>query len=229
MYYLTKEKYLELNQKFEGGHWTPETVETRWDYHNRVVELIKGLSITEPSAILEMGTMGIACVEGSHTIDYAERWNFPGKNPTYLHDARVFPWPLHDKQYELFVALRVFQHLTPHQESCFLEAVRIAKKVILVVPEHYENPVLPNAKGITYADFYHYLDGTHPNLYLPTAQGMLYYWDTENPSAINLEQLMAQVSLVQVEYRVVEKEPPKDLPPTSFLERLLGQVKKRIQ
>lgn len=197
--FLTKEEYSEITKKLEGGHWTPQTIDTRWDYHYRTIELIRALKIENAHEILEMGTMGVSCVKGSDTIDYAERWNFPGKEPTYLHDARIFPWPVKNKQYELFVALRVYQHLTPHQKECTLESMRISKKVILVVPATYNNKVLPDSAGITYADFLNYLNGIHPNLYLPTAQGLLYYWDTEKPSKLNLENVMQQANIVRIQ------------------------------
>ena len=181
-----------LVKKYEGKHWTLNTIEQRWEYHSRVVELIKFLNISSPSNVLEMGTMGVSCVDGSDTIDYMERWNFPGKKPTYIHDARVTPWPIKDKQYDLFVALRVFQHLTPFQREATIEAMRIARKVIVAVPDVYKNKELPDAKGITYMDFVGFLDGIHPNLYFPTQDEIVYYWDLENPSKINLEFVMYQ-------------------------------------
>jgi hypothetical protein len=222
--YLTRAQYEKLVQKLEGGHWSQDTIETRWDYHHRVIELIKALNIGSAADVLEMGTMGISCVSGSNTIDYAERWNFPGKNPTYLHDARQFPWPIADKQYELFIALRVYQHLIPVQKEAFREALRIAKKVIIVVPDLYINEVLPASRGITYRDFCDFNNGVHPNLYLPTAQGMLYYWDTEKPSMLNIENVMAKANIAVVQYQWVEKE---NLNLRAFLRRYL-KTKLRI-
>ena len=75
-----------------------------------------------------------------------------------------------------------------------------------MVPEVYQNEVLPNARGITYRDFCSFLNGIHPNLYLPTAQGFLYYWDTENPSFLNLEHVMAKAEIGVVYHKWVEKE-----------------------
>jgi hypothetical protein len=188
--YLTDEEYKSRTKELEGGHWTPNTIAGRWDYHRRTIGLIKALNIKDPSKILEMGTMGVSCVKNAQTIDYAERWNFPGKKPNYLHDARKTPWPIEDKAFELFIALRVYMHLTPRQEKCVMEAIRIAKKIIIVTSETYQNSRLPNSKGITYSDFVNYLDGIHPNLYTPTRQGSLFYWDTEKPSYLNIEEVM---------------------------------------
>lgn len=220
--YLTKSEYQKLTQELAGGHWTTETTETRWDYHNRVIELIKSLKIKDPQQILEMGTMGISCIKESKTIDYAERWDFKGKNPTYLHDAREIPWPIKNKQYDLFIALRVFQHLIPVQKECVKEAMRISKKVILVVPESYMNKELPNSKGITYTDFVNFLDGVHPNLYVPTAQGYLYYWDTENPSSLNIEKVMNQAFVI----KYASKEPNEFQYRGKFTSRIKNKIKK---
>lgn len=82
MKYLEHEEFITKTKALEGGHWTPETIARRWDYYNRVINLINGLGLKDASKALEMGTMGISCIEDSHTIDYAERWDFPGKKPT---------------------------------------------------------------------------------------------------------------------------------------------------
>ena len=94
---------------------------------------------------------------------------------------------MEDKAFDVFIALRVYQHLAPKQKEAYGEALRVAKKVIIVVDPTYKNSVLPDSKGISYDDFVGFYDGVHPNLYLPTAMGLLYYWDTENKSDINLK------------------------------------------
>lgn len=189
MEYLTKQDYISIVSGFNAqskGHWSTITNE-RWDYYGRAIGLIKELGLRDPSKIIEMGTMGISCVKGIDTIDYAEQWDFPGKQPTYLHDARQLPWPITDKSYELFIALRVYQHLAPMQKECTIEAMRIAKKVIIVVPPTYNlAEMFPESKGIHYNDFVAFLEGIHPNIYTPTLAGGLYYWDTEAPSTLNL-------------------------------------------
>lgn len=217
--FLTKDDYLILTKKFEGAHWTPETIDQRWEYHSRVIELIKMLGIDSPGTVLEMGTMGISCVKDSDTLDYVERWNFPGKKPTYVHDARNIPWPINSKQYELFIALRVFQHLTPYQKECTKEAMRIAKKIIIVVPEKYSNKELPHSKGITYSDFRDFTDGVHPNLYVHTQKEYLYYWDTENPSEIDIENVPQQLTLTK--HQTVKSGVLRN----KFVSLLLGKLK----
>jgi len=203
IFYLTKDEYLFITKKLEGDHWEPNNIERRWDYHSRVIELIKAINISNSSDVLEMGTMGVNCVKDSDTIDYLERWDYKGKQPTYMHDARIIPWPINDKQYEVFIALRVFQHLTPNQKDCLKEAIRVAKKVIIVAPRNYNNKVLPNSKGISYINFVNFLEGIHPNLVIPTAFGDLYYWDTENPSTPNA--LIKKIILYKYKYSVYNR------------------------
>lgn len=191
--YLTFDDYKGKVQRMEGAHWSPRTTASRWDYHFRTIELVKSLNLPDASKILEMGTMGVQCVKNSKTIDYAEHWDFPGKHPDYLHDARQIPWPIEDKEFELFIALRVFQHLAPKQEECFKEAMRISKKIVLVVSEDYQHASLSDSKGISYKEFVDFFKGVHPNIYVPrTSMGSFYYWDLEKPSLINLENIMKQ-------------------------------------
>ena len=40
-------------------------------------------------------------------------------------------------------------HLAPMQEQAFNEAFRVAQKVLIVVPETYDNKVHDTSKGIT--------------------------------------------------------------------------------
>lgn len=220
MEYLNKEKFLQLATKYEGKHWQKELLEDRWNYHSRVVEILKNLNLTKPETVLEMGTMGVTCVEGSQTIDYLDNWNFKGKKPTYIHDARVSPWPFEDKQFEVFIALRVFQHLTPKQEDALIEAFRISKKLILVVPKNYSNKDFPDSKGLNYPDYSKVLNGLHPNLFLPTNFGDLYYWDTDNPSYFNLEPAMEHYkeSLISNSNKTI-----------SFLQKVKGKIRKYLK
>lgn|GEM_PF-1636308 len=217
--YLTKEDFMRRTKELETGHWTPRLLEGRWDYHSRVVELIKGLGINDPSQVLEMGTMGITCVADSHTMDILdENWKFRDKKPTVAHDARQLPWPVANKRYDLFVALRVFQHLTPVQKECVHEAMRVASKIILVVPSTYDNAAHPAAKGITYQDLVRFI-GAHPNLYTSTHFGDLYYFDLANPSRLDLEIVMAPLP-AQVVYKT---------PPPGLLQRIEAKVRSLIK
>ncbi len=224
--FLSKEEYIKHVKDLEDGHWTKDTISIRWDYHYRAIELIKAIEVNNPKKVLEMGTMGVSCVKDSNTIDYVERWDFKGKDPTYTHDARIFPWPIEDKIYDVFVALRVFQHLVPFQPQAIHEAFRISKKVLIVIPEHYDNPILPNAKGITYKDLVSILKGVHPNVYLPTSFGSLFYWDTENPSYLNLEAIMNNIKLFTIDNTKNETSISYRTKTKAIIKKMLNKIKK---
>lgn len=205
MEYLSREEYFQRTKELRGGHWTENSLLPRWDYHEKTIKLVKSLKLKEARSVLEMGTMGVQIVHGSDTIDYAERWNFRNKKPTIMHDARLLPWPIGNKQYELFVALRVFQHLAPFQKDCIQESMRIAKRVILVLPRRYNNRVLPDSRGITYEELLEYNNGLHPNLCLKTKNGDLYFWDTERPSSLDLRELLYKIDITNTNNRIMSK------------------------
>lgn len=174
---LTKEEYMLAGKKLAPDYWNPGFAKKKWGYHQRAIDLIQKLNLTDARRVLEMGTMGIQVVQHSDTLDFADEYPFEGKNPTYVHDGKVLPWPISDDRYELFIALRVFQHLAPVQQECFLEARRISRYQLLVVPYEYHHP----QKGIIYDEFVEWLDGVHPNHFEISSQGALYFWDRENP------------------------------------------------
>lgn len=183
--YLTQEEFQSVTAGKKKGHWKKGT--TRWDYHKAAVELVREIAPGSPGAVLEMGTLGVSIVKGSDTIDYAEKWNFKNKNPTYLHDARILPWPIPDRKYEVFIALRVFQHLRPVQKECFHEACRIARHVIIVAPEAYKVQALEDtSRGIPREEFTQWNGGVAPTRTIEIRPwiGNLYYWNAEsmNPS-----------------------------------------------
>lgn len=188
--YLTIDECEEIAQRCGSGHWDCTPLARRWDYHQKAIDILKCLALDTPEQILELGTMGGSLVKGSHTMDYDKRWNFPGKNPTYLHDATKIPWPVPDKKYEAFVALRVYQHLVPVQQACFLEARRISKRVVIVVPSEYNNKVLPESKGITYEEFYRWNNQVSPSLAAQTQMGDLYFWDDDPSSGRRVRKLL---------------------------------------
>lgn len=178
--YLTKEIFfataIDIGST-KGGelHW--KHLDERWDYHSKATNALKSLDVSNPNKVLEMGTMGVQLIENSHTIDYMgnESWNYDGKNPTYIHDAKSIPWPIQDKKYECFVALRVFQHLQPYQKEAFLEAKRVASSIVLVVPEENSNYVsFTKPKTITLKQLVEWNDGIKPDMIEKTKMGNLY-------------------------------------------------------
>lgn len=175
MKYLDFDTYETIAKANPGPHW--DSYMGRWPYFRRAAEIAQTIHLNGPKSVLEMGTMGVSVVADCNTIDYADNWDFRGKAPTYLWDARNAPWPIPDKKYSLFIALRVFQHLAPVQRQCFEEAKRIADNVLIVVPSEYNNDT-----GITEEMFTSWNDNTRPTIVENVAgrTTFLYLWRPED-------------------------------------------------
>jgi hypothetical protein len=125
---------LRKKEEFKGEYWNK-----RWDmYLSNVVELIKEIN---PSNALEIGPYNIPLIKDSDTLDKNNK-----NNPTYHHDATIFPYPIEDKKYDLVVATQVWEHLGNSQLEAFKEVQRISKNAIFSFPykwthsnEHHNN------------------------------------------------------------------------------------------
>lgn len=175
--YLTHDLFLENARRHSGAHWA--NAAKRWEYHRRALDIVQGLALRAPGDVLEMGTMGASLVIGSDTLDYGVNWPKGPQQATYFHDARIVPWPIEDKRYRCFVALRVFQHLVPEQRACFAEAKRVARNVVILVPGEYKtNAMKGHETGpVTPEQFLEWNGGVAPGLMLPLKSwGTLYHW-----------------------------------------------------
>lgn len=142
MEYLTESKFLQqLNKEkhLNPEHWGKELNEPgrpkstdRWNYHKKAVELLKEL---RPKSVLEAGSMGIFLTDKSDSIDLdIPEWGWRlSYEPTYNYDLTELPWkPIADKQYDVFVALRLFHHFE-NERAYLKEMERISNKIILVL------------------------------------------------------------------------------------------------
>ena len=73
-------------------------------------------------------------IVGADAIDIVARPSCSRAWRITIHDATVAPWPYADKQYDLFIALQVFEHLRDRQPEAFLEVRRIARHAIISLP-----------------------------------------------------------------------------------------------
>lgn len=107
----------------------------RWEYYKEVVGLIKKLEI---STVLELGPGFLPIVSPSDIMvspeddKYGRPSSATGK--VIVHDATIKPWPIQDKQYDLFIALQVWEHLDNKQQRAFREIQRTSKRAILSFP-----------------------------------------------------------------------------------------------
>lgn len=142
MEYLTKQRFIEKVNSLKLAnpeHWgnevgkpgQPKAID-RWEYHEKVVELLKEI---KPKNVVEVGSMDIFLTDYSESIDYhLPEWNWRlTYKPTYNYDLTKMPWSiLGDKKYDVFVALRVFHHMG--DEAKYLkEMERVSNHIILAL------------------------------------------------------------------------------------------------
>lgn len=145
----------------------------RWAYHERAIDLVKGMNLSRPKSVLEIGAFGAGIVIGSDRMDLPDgNWQPPDDLPTIWHDARILPWPFAARKYKLLIALRLWHHLYPLQRECFMEAKRIARNVLIECPEKEVVGV-----GITRAQFIEWNGGESPITEYDMGEwGQLYLW-----------------------------------------------------
>ena len=111
----------------------------RWEYYKVVADIVNRLN---PASVLELGP-------GRHTIVHQcdimvkpedDAWGRPLNEVghVYLHDATEKPWPVADQQYDLFIALQVWEHLSNKQSRAFREVMRTSKAAVLSLPYQWD-------------------------------------------------------------------------------------------
>ncbi len=95
----------------------------RWEYWKIVVRYLK---IINPKSTLELGASVQPIVLDGDTIT-----NNKIEKPTYLWNAIDIPWPIKKKQYDVVIALQVWEHLKGKQIKVFKEVTRISNIAIL--------------------------------------------------------------------------------------------------
>jgi len=135
--YLTKEKYLEKVKAINNDYWN-RSYKDRWVY---MQEVISELKLINPKSSVEIGTMGISLIETSDCIDYEiANVDKDGSGKKIIFDARKTPYPIDNKQYDVFIALQVLEHLSPNQSNVFSEIKRISNYAIITLPYLWNCP-----------------------------------------------------------------------------------------
>lgn len=135
---LTRLTKTDFDQALAGDSY----YQGRWDYFNEAAGL--GLSM-QPASCLELGCYTLPLFKESTTMDYD-----PAKHPTVVHNAEQTPWPFADKQFDLFVALQVWEHLGTAQLAAFKEVRRIARTAVISFPLMWRSvPITDFHHGIT--------------------------------------------------------------------------------
>ncbi len=157
-------RFLETNIYYDG----------RWEYFKIVIEMIHEI---KPRNVLELGPSLFTVVHDSDIMykPDIDSWGLPDNvnGKKYAHDATIIPWPIKDKQYDLFIALQVFEHLYDKQSEAFEEAKRIANSIILSLPYKWDcpkdNPHYPSHHMIDEDTILQWSRGVRPQktIYIP--------------------------------------------------------------
>lgn len=107
----------------------------RWGFISEVISLLSGYK--NIGLVLELAPGRLAVARNSDIMLRPGSGVFQPLNNignAYYHDAMTPPWPIKNKQYDLFVALQVWEHLSPSQSTAFREVMRISKMAVLCFP-----------------------------------------------------------------------------------------------
>ena len=133
---ITQQEFEESRQRAGGEYYR-----TRRNYMQKVIDIIQAEGI---ESALELGPGPLPVMRDSHLM-LNPTDDVPGRPldhapKEYVHDATDFPWPVGDKQYDLFVALQVWEHLGTQQAAAFREVIRVARMAILSFPLMWDFP-----------------------------------------------------------------------------------------
>ena len=99
----------------------PYYYKNRWGYISEVIKLIKDFENKyNIKKVLEIGPYLLPIVHESDIIDNVKRDNLISDGKFILQDASEVPWDI--EQYDLILALQVWEHLGTSQQKAFAEA-----------------------------------------------------------------------------------------------------------
>ncbi len=108
---------------------------SRWNYTSVACSLAGELIERDAlRSALELGPHLRSIIVGADVMDRRRQPQLESEGTVIVHDARVTPWPVADKTYDLFVGLQVFEHLGDAQPAAFREVRRIARHAIISLP-----------------------------------------------------------------------------------------------
>ena len=179
---ITLADYQDIIRRVPDG--PAKNAQARWEYYKSAIDFVRLCKPASGSDVLEIGAQGVPIVKGSDTLDPTGKWAGVGEGAgqVFHQDPKQLPWPAAEKRYEVVVALRVFQHLWPRQRECFLEARRVGRNLVMIVPEQYDLPAAGGAStGVTEEQLTDWNDGVPPSVSvrLPGWVGKIYFWNHE--------------------------------------------------
>lgn len=111
----------------------------RWGYTSvALAEAARIIRDRDVRTALELGAPVKPILVGARVMDIKARPELDPNVEITVHNAIRTPWPFDDKQFDLFIALQVFEHLGSSQPAVFREVRRVARHAILSLPIEWE-------------------------------------------------------------------------------------------
>ena len=109
----------------------------RWEYFKEVIKIIKNIKVNK---VLELGPGFIPIVKNADIMlnPLEDQFGRPDNEKVIYYNATRKPWPIKDKEYDLFIALQVWEHLDNKQTRVFKEVIRTSRMAILSFPYLWE-------------------------------------------------------------------------------------------
>jgi hypothetical protein len=107
----------------------------RWRYTSVAGDIAGELILRDDlRTALEVGPHVLPLIVGADVMDLRDNPDLVPGHQVIVHDATKAPWPMADRQYDLFVALQVFEHLGGGQRAAFREVRRVARHAVISLP-----------------------------------------------------------------------------------------------
>ena len=111
----------------------------RWGYTSvALAEAARIIRDRDVRTALELGAPVKPILVGARVMDNKVRPELDPYVEITVHNAIRTPWPFDDKQFDLFIALQVFEHLGSFQPAVFREVRRVARHAVLSLPIEWE-------------------------------------------------------------------------------------------
>jgi Methyltransferase domain len=118
----------------------------RWTYMSAAGSIAADLIARHRlRSALELGPRALPLIVGADVMDLAPADVVHGSRRVVAADATRAPWPFAEREFDLFVALQVFEHLGSAQPEAFREVRRVARHALISLPIEWrmadrENP-----------------------------------------------------------------------------------------
>ena len=161
---LTESEYNRLAESLP--YYTPHKTWSRWDYMSLVVDEMK---ILQPSSICEAGSEGMYLSNDSTVMELKPK---NSEHEEIIHNLNNIPYPIKDKQFDLFIALQVWEHLT-NQIEAFKEVRRVSHNAILSFPYKWKGN---RVHDISEDDISRWTSNIIPVKVIPIQNRLIYVW-----------------------------------------------------